>query len=84
MSAQVKEHHTYIDGHKIAFREQGKGSPVILIHGIPTNNLMWREIIPQLAEAIPNAELVRIKDAGHWLIDEKPEEIGGHINRFLG
>ena len=50
MSTQVKEHHTYIDGHKIAFREQGEGSPVILIHGIPTNSLMWRTIIPLLAK----------------------------------
>ncbi len=49
MRAQITEHHTYIDGHKIAFREQGEGSPVILIHGIPTNSLMWRAIIPQLA-----------------------------------
>ena len=50
MSTQVKEHHTFIDGHKIAFREQGEGSPVILIHGIPTNSLMWRAIIPLLAK----------------------------------
>ena len=50
MSTQVEEHHTYIDGHKIAFREQGEGSPVILIHGIPTNSLMWRAIIPLLAK----------------------------------
>lgn len=50
MSAQVEEQHTYIDGHKIAFREQGEGNPVILIHGIPTNSLMWREIIPLLAK----------------------------------
>lgn len=41
--------HTYINGHRIAFREQGSGSPVFLIHGIPTNSLMWRDIIPQLA-----------------------------------
>ena len=51
MGTQVNEHHTYIDGHKIAFREQGEGSPVILIHGIPTNSLMWRAIIPLLAKA---------------------------------
>lgn len=50
MSTQITENHTYIDGHKIAFREQGSGSPVILIHGIPTNSLMWRNIIPQLAK----------------------------------
>ncbi len=41
------------------------------------------EYAPKLAEAIPNAELVWIKDAGHWLIDEKPDEIGDRINQFL-
>ncbi len=51
MSTQITENHTYINGHKIAFLEQGSGSPVILIHGIPTNSLMWRDIIPQLAKA---------------------------------
>ncbi|MGL1834820.1 alpha/beta fold hydrolase [Rhodocyclaceae bacterium SMB388] len=50
MNTQITENHTYIDGHKIAFREQGAGSPVILIHGIPTNSLMWRDIIPKLAK----------------------------------
>lgn len=50
MSTQMTENHTYIDGHKIAFLEQGSGSPVILLHGIPTNSLMWRDIIPQLAK----------------------------------
>ncbi len=50
ISPHITESHTYIDGHKIAFREQGAGRPVILIHGIPTNSLMWRDIIPQLAK----------------------------------
>lgn len=51
MTEPVSEHHTFIDGHRIAWREQGQGSPVILIHGIPTSSLMWREIIPQLADS---------------------------------
>lgn len=50
MSTQITENHTYIDGHKIAFLEQGSGSLVILIHGIPTSSRMWRDIIPQLAK----------------------------------
>ena len=41
--------HTYIDGHRIAFQDVGQGSPVILIHGIPTSSYMWREIIPPLS-----------------------------------
>lgn len=42
------------------------------------------EYAPKLADAIPNAELVWVKDAGHWLIDEKPDAIGDCINQFLG
>src|SRR5215510_2875420 len=49
MNTEWIENHTYIGGHKIAFLEQGEGSPVILIHGIPTNSYMWRAIIPKLA-----------------------------------
>lgn len=51
MSTQITENHTYIDGHKISFREQGEGSPVVLMHGIPTNSLMWRDVMPQLAKS---------------------------------
>ncbi|HMB97192.1 MAG TPA: alpha/beta hydrolase [Balneolaceae bacterium] len=50
MNTKIKEDHTYIDGNKIAFREMGTGNPLLLIHGIPTNSLMWREIIPILAK----------------------------------
>ncbi len=39
-----------INGHKISYLEQGEGYPVILIHGIPTSNLMWRNIMPELAK----------------------------------
>ena len=49
MSTNITRNSTYIDGHEISFLEQGSGSPVNLLHGIPTNSLMWRNIIPQLA-----------------------------------
>ena len=50
MHTEILESQTFINGHRIAFREQGEGDPLILIHGIPTNSLMWREIIPKLAQ----------------------------------
>lgn len=49
MKSPLIHQHTHVDGHKIAFLEQGQGSPVILIHGIPTNSQMWRKVIPRLA-----------------------------------
>ncbi len=46
---QANEKFIYINGHRIAYLEQGKGPPVILIHGIPTSNLLWRRVMPKLA-----------------------------------
>ncbi len=46
---QVHDHVVLVDGHSIAYDQQGEGSPVVLIHGIPTSNLLWRNILPQLA-----------------------------------
>lgn len=39
-----------INGHNISYLDQGEGYPVILIHGIPTSNLMWRNIMPEMAK----------------------------------
>ncbi|WP_166260637.1 alpha/beta fold hydrolase [Marinobacter salicampi] len=40
-----------VDGHSIAYLEQGEGPPVLLVHGIPTSSLLWRNIIPSLARS---------------------------------
>lgn len=39
-----------VAGHHIAYREVGEGPPVLLIHGIPTSSLLWRDVMPALAE----------------------------------
>jgi 2-hydroxymuconate-semialdehyde hydrolase len=47
---QSNHHVVQIDGYRIAYDEQGAGSPVVLIHGIPTSHLLWRKIMPELAK----------------------------------
>jgi 2-hydroxymuconate-semialdehyde hydrolase len=37
----------------------------------------------KLQETIPNAKLIWIKDASHWLLEEKPEEVSRHLITFL-
>jgi len=76
MSTNVTEGHTYVDGHKIAYLEQGSGSPVILIHGIPTNSRMWRAIIPQLAAT----HRVIAPDLLNYGQSEKPKSADVSIN----
>ncbi|WP_227369914.1 alpha/beta fold hydrolase [Halomonas sp. M20] len=46
----VETRYVMVEGHRIAYQEMGEGSPLLLIHGIPTNKLMWRKIMPKLAE----------------------------------
>jgi 2-hydroxymuconate-semialdehyde hydrolase len=76
MSQQPSEHTTQINGHRIAYRQQGEGSPVILIHGIPTSSLMWREIIPQLA----TRHRVIAPDLLNYGLSEKPASADVSIN----
>jgi 2-hydroxymuconate-semialdehyde hydrolase len=40
-----------VGGHRIAYLEQGEGPPVLLLHGIPTSSLLWRNVIPHLARS---------------------------------
>jgi len=39
-----------VEGHQLAYLDEGTGPPVLLIHGIPTSSMLWRDIIPALAE----------------------------------
>lgn len=41
----------YIDvlGSKMHYVEQGKGDPILFIHGVPTSSYLWRNIIPSVS-----------------------------------
>lgn len=41
-----------VDGHDLdmAYRDEGEGTPLILLHGIPTNSYLWREVAPAFEE----------------------------------
>lgn len=47
--SELETQYLNVDGHRIAYLERGEGPPVILLHGIPTSSLLWRNIIPELA-----------------------------------
>ena len=42
---------TMVEGHRIAYLDAGDGPPLILLHGIPTSGLLWRNVIPELAQS---------------------------------
>lgn len=42
-------HEVKVKGHKIYYSTQGKGKPVVFIHGIPTSSYIWRNVMPRVA-----------------------------------
>lgn len=70
--AAFKPEHQYlnVDGHRIAYLECGEGPPVILLHGIPTSSLLWRNIIPELA----NGRRVVAPDMLNFGKSDKPRD----------
>jgi len=57
-----------VEGHRIAYREAGEGPPVLLIHGIPTDGRLWREVVPALAAD----HRVIVPDLLNFGLSEKP------------
>jgi pimeloyl-ACP methyl ester carboxylesterase len=42
-------HHATIHGHDVAFRHEGRGPLLLLIHGMAGSSATWRHVIPKLA-----------------------------------
>ncbi len=40
-----------VDGIRMRWEEQGEGTPVVYVHGIPTSPRLWRHVIPRVDNA---------------------------------
>ncbi|WP_409493232.1 alpha/beta fold hydrolase [Amycolatopsis sp. cmx-11-12] len=40
-----------LGGARIRYRDRGEGPPVVFVHGLLTNGLLWRNVAPTVAEA---------------------------------
>src|SRR5512139_1329348 len=38
-----------LGGHDHAYRREGAGAPALLVHGITTHSVLWRDVLPELA-----------------------------------
>jgi len=43
-------HQITLHGHQVAYRDQGRGDTILLVHGMAGSSRTWREVIPSLAE----------------------------------
>ncbi|WP_414937516.1 alpha/beta fold hydrolase [Amycolatopsis sp. cmx-11-51] len=44
-------HEVDLAGARIRYRDRGEGPPVVFVHGLLTNGLLWRKVVPSVAEA---------------------------------
>ena len=47
-SMPYKKKFTKVNGKQISYIDEGKGDPIVLLHGNPTSSFLWRNIIPEL------------------------------------
>jgi haloacetate dehalogenase len=50
MGATFSDHDVDVDGVRIRITVGGRGTPLLLLHGYPETRLMWRHLLPRLAE----------------------------------
>src|SRR4051812_46859470 len=39
-----------LHGHRVAYRLEGSGPPIVLVHGITSSSATWERVVPALAE----------------------------------
>jgi len=68
-----------IDGVALHFRQQGLGRPLVLLHGLPTNTYLWRNIIPGLTFG----NTIYSLDLMGFGLSEKPQNLTYSIETYV-
>jgi pimeloyl-ACP methyl ester carboxylesterase len=77
-------HRVEVEGHRIAYRRLGEGTPVLLLHGITTYSFLWRNVAPELATRhdVIAADLLGCGDSDMPL--DVSYSLADHARRFAG
>jgi haloalkane dehalogenase len=59
-----------VTGLRMHYLDEGKGAPVLLLHGEPTSSFLWRKVIPELPGRKVAPDLIGFGRS------DKPEDIG--------
>lgn len=54
----MESHTLVVDGIRMRWEERGSGTPVVLLHGIPTSPALWRHVAPALDARVLAWEMV--------------------------
>lgn len=70
----MERHAREVGGELLAWQEQGDGTPVVLVHGIPTGPALWRRVVP----LIDGARCLAFEMLGY--ADSVPQAAGRDIS----
>jgi len=72
ISAKFPFESKYVDvnGVSMHYIEQGEGTPILFIHGIPTSSYLWRNVIPHVSK---NGRAIAMDLAGFGRSETPPE-----------
>lgn len=62
---QTHRHHATTESGPISYLDVGRGRPAVFIHGIVTNSLLWRHVIPEVASEQRRCIAVDLPGHGH-------------------
>lgn len=67
-----------IHGKQIAYVDEGKGDPIVLLHGNPTSSFLWRNVIPELTGSgrVIAPDLIGQGDSEKLPASDGPERYG--------
>jgi pimeloyl-ACP methyl ester carboxylesterase len=73
-----------VGDHEVAYREEGSGPPLLLVHGWPLSSRTWRKVVPGLADSF-RCIAIDLLGAGETLPPEEQEPtIGMQGNVVIG
>lgn len=67
-----------IHGKQVAYVDEGKGDPIVLLHGNPTSSFLWRNVIPELTGSgrVIAPDLIGQGDSEKLPASDGPERYG--------
>ncbi|MBU0481952.1 MAG: alpha/beta fold hydrolase [Proteobacteria bacterium] len=81
MSIPAEPRQIRVYGHNLTYYRAGRGSTVLLVHGITTYSFIWRNIFPSLAEHY-DVIAVDLLGCGQRICEnDRQADRGGHQNQ---
>ena len=75
------KHFQEVNGRRLAYLDEGKGDPIVLLHGNPTSSYLWRNVVPELTGSgrVIVPDLIGQGDSEKLPASEGPERYTFHV-----